>query len=152
MINLYVDKINVDGVLETTLKQVLCIEYFTTFSENFMLTQKVRSISYILSLLKSWVFGSKKTFLVANDSLKIVLKMLFLTFSNLDIDFIGWEHWLRTYIIQEALPTTRYVELIEKKGFATAVLDLEYKTFVVHIVSLSSTPLIDADVHLSYKY
>ena len=33
----------------------------------------------------------EKTFMVANVSPKIVLRMLFLTLSSADIDFLGWE-------------------------------------------------------------
>ena len=39
---------------------------------------------------------------------------------------------------------------MRKKEFAAPALDLEYETFVVHIASLSLTPL-DADVHLSRR-
>ena len=39
------------------------------------------------------------------------------------------------------LPTTRRVELIGKKEFATTSLDLEYKIFIVHIAA----PIIDSD-------
>ena len=38
----------------------------------------------------------KETFLVANISLKVVLKMLFLTLSAANIDFLGWELWWKT--------------------------------------------------------
>ena len=38
-----------------------------------------------------WFF--EETFLVPNVSLEIVLKMLFLTLSGIDIDFLGWELW-----------------------------------------------------------
>ena len=49
---------------------------------------------------------------------------------------------------EEALPTTRRVELVGKKEFAAAALDPEHETFVVHVASLSSTPL---DVHPSRR-
>ena len=38
-----------------------------------------------------------------------------------------------------------------EKKFAAAVLDPEHETFVVHVASLNSTPLTDADVHLSHR-
>ena len=69
--------------------------------------------------------------------------MPFLTLSGADVDFLGWE------LTEEALPTTKRVELVGKKEFAAAELDPEYETFVVHKTSLSSTPLTDTDVHPS---
>ena len=45
------------------------------------------------------------------------------------------------------LPTTRRVELVGKKEFAAAALDPEHKTYVVHVASLSSTPLVSLNVH-----
>ena len=51
----------------------------------------------------------------------------------------------------EALPTTRYVELMGKKEFATAALDPKHETFVVHVASLSSIPLTNAEVHPSRR-
>ena len=98
----------------------------------------------------------EKTFLIANVGLEVVYGMSFLTLSNADVDFLDWELWWRTYITKEALLTIKCVKLVRKKEFAVAALDLEYKTFIVHIASLSSTPLviflvsipIDVDVHL----
>ena len=83
----------------------------------------------------------EETFLVANVSPKVVLEMLFLTLSGTDVDFLGRELRWRTYIIKKALPTTKHIKLVEKKEFAAAVLNPEHETYVVHIASLSSTPL-----------
>ena len=58
------------------------------------------------------------------------------------------------YTVEEALPTTRRVELVGKKEFAAAAFDPESETFVVHVASLSSnaspssSPL---DVHPSRR-
>ena len=82
-----------------------------------------------------------------NVSPKIVLGMPFLTLSVADVDFFGQELRWRTYITKKTLLTTRRVELVGKKEFATAELDPEYEAYVVHIgsvnfvVSLSSSPL-----------
>ena len=65
--------------------------------------------------------------------------MPFLTLSGADVDFLGRELWWRTYTTQEALPTTRRVELVGKKEFAAAALDPEHETFVVHVTSLTSS-------------
>ena len=42
------------------------------------------------------------------------------------------------YTIEEALPTTKQVELVRKKKFAAAALDSGYEIFVVHVASLES--------------
>ena len=50
------------------------------------------------------------------------------------------------------LPTTRRVELVGKKEFAAAALDPEHETYVVHVASLSSAPLVASlDVHPSRR-
>ena len=92
----------------------------------------------------------EETFLVANVSPEVVLGMPFLTLSGADVDFLDRELRWRTYTTQEALPTTRRVELVGKKEFAAAALDPEHETFVVHVAFLSSTPL-DAGVHPSRR-
>ena len=48
----------------------------------------------------------------------------------------------RSYTTAKALPTTKWVELINKKEFAKAALDGNSKTFVVHVASLSSAPFV----------
>ena len=84
----------------------------------------------------------------------MLLGMPFLTLSGADVDFLDWELRWRTYTTEEALPTTRRVELVGKKEFAAAALDPESETFVVHVASLSSvaspssSPL---DVHPSRR-
>ena len=75
---------------------------------------------------------------MANVSPEVVLGMPFLTLSGADVDFSGRELRWKTYTIEEALPTTRRVELVGKKEFAAAALDSESETFVVHVASLSS--------------
>ena len=89
----------------------------------------------------------EETFLVANVSPEVVLGMLFLTLSGADVDFSGRELRWRTYTTEEVLPTTRRVELVGKKEFAAAALDPEHETYVVHVASLSSTPLAPLNVH-----
>ena len=90
----------------------------------------------------------QETFLLANISAEVVLGMPFLTLSNADVQFVEKELTWRSYTTAEALPTTKRVELINKKEFAKAALDENSKTFVVHIVSLSSTLL---NVHPSRR-
>ena len=64
--------------------------------------------------------------------------MLFLIVSGADVDFFGREFRLRTYTTEEALPTTRRVELLGKKEFVATELDPEYEIYVVHVGSVSS--------------
>ncbi len=67
----------------------------------------------------------------------IVLRMPFLTMSNDDVDFQAQNLQYKTYTTQDALPSTRQVELIRKKEFATTAFDPEYQAFVVHIATIS---------------
>ena len=103
----------------------------------------------------NWVRFFEETFLVANISLEIVFGMFFLTLSSEAIDFLNWELRWRIYITKKAFSTTKRIELIGKKEFVAAALDLEHKTFVIHVASLfaaffSSIPL-DTDIHPFYK-
>ena len=75
----------------------------------------------------------EETLLVANVIPEIVLRMLFLTLSGADVDFLDRELRWRTYITEEALPTTRRVKLVAKKEFAAAKLDPKHDTYVVYV-------------------
>ena len=68
--------------------------------------------------------------------MKVVLEMLFLTFSNINIWFAEQELVWRTYSAAKILLTTRKVEIIGKKEFAAAALNKEDETFVVHMAAL----------------
>ena len=98
----------------------------------------------------------EETFFVANVSLEIVFGMLFFTLSGVDVDFSDWELQWRTYTTEKAFPTTRCIELVDKKKFTAAALDPEHETYIVHVASLSFTPLVSLgftllDVHLSRR-
>lgn len=58
-------------------------------------------------------------------SVEVVLSMLFLTFSNANIQFVKRELIWRSYTIVEALQTIKQVEFINKKKFAKVALDAE---------------------------
>ncbi len=77
--------------------------------------------------------------MLANTNLEVVLGMLFLVFSNTDIQFSIEELTWRIYTIAEALPTISRVELIDKREFAKTILNENLKTFVVHISALDIT-------------
>ena len=78
----------------------------------------------------------QESFLLAETSMEVVLGMPFLTLSNADIQFAEKKLTWRSYTAAEALPTTKRVELIDKREFAKAVLDKEFETFVVYIIAL----------------
>ena len=82
----------------------------------------------------------QETFLLADISAEVVLGMPFLTLSNADVQFVEKELTWRSYTTAEALPTTKRVELIDKKEFAKAALDKNSETFVVHVASFSLIP------------
>ena len=57
-----------------------------------------------------------ETFLLADISMKVVLKIPFFTFSNADIQFADKELIWRFYTTKETLLTIRRVKLINKKN------------------------------------
>ena len=80
----------------------------------------------------------QKTFLLANVGVKVVLRMLFLTRSNLNIQFDKKKLTWRSYTTAKTFSTTKWAELINKKEFAKAVLDENSKTFVLHVAALEA--------------
>ncbi len=80
--------------------------------------------------------------MLADTSMKMVLGMLFLAFSNADIQFGAEELTWRTYTVAEALPTTSRVELIDKREFAKAALNRNSETFVMHVSALDVAELL----------
>ncbi len=69
--------------------------------------------------------------------MEVVLEMPFLSLSNADVEFaeLGKLTW-RSYIAADALPTTSWVELIDKREFTKAALDENSETFVMHVATL----------------
>ena len=59
----------------------------------------------------------EETFLLANISMNIALEMFFFTLSNVKINFIDCQIYLRIYTIAEVFLITRHVKLIGKKKF-----------------------------------
>ena len=68
--------------------------------------------------------------------MEVVLGMFFLTFNNVDIQFVEKELTWRTYTTKDTLPTTCQVKYISQKKFVKAVIDENIKAFVIHISSL----------------
>ena len=94
----------------------------------------------------------KETFLVANISPDMVLRMLLITLSDADVDFLMKKLRWKFYTIKKALPTIKWVKLVGKKEFAAAALDPGHEIFVVHVASLESpSNTQEGDVHLFRK-
>ena len=94
----------------------------------------------------------EETFLVANVSPDVVLGMPFLTLSGADVDFPKRELRWRSYTIEEALPTTKQVELVGKKEFAAVALDPGHETFVVYVAFLESpSSTQEGDIYFSCR-
>ena len=63
--------------------------------------------------------------------------MLFLTLSNVDVQFIEKELIWRSYTTAKTLPTIKRIKLINKKEFAKAILDKNFETFVIYVISFN---------------
>ena len=70
----------------------------------------IAAFQVVDKLGRSWFF--QETFLLADISIEVVLGMPFLTLSNVDVQFAEKELTWRTYTTDEALLTTRKVEII----------------------------------------
>ena len=90
----------------------------------------------------------QELFLLADTTVEVVLGMPFLTLSNADVLFSERELTWNSYTVDEALPTTKRIELIDKKEFAKAALDKESETFFVHVAALEA-PLTGMPIHSS---
>ena len=91
----------------------------------------------------------EKSFLLANVKLNIMFGMPILIMSNIDIDFQAKDLQWKSYTTEDVLSTTKQVELIGKKKFATAALNPEHKAFVIYVAVLSID--LGDEVYLSKK-
>ena len=71
---------------------------------------------------------------MANTKFESILKRLFLKLNNTNILFNQKILIWRSYIINKSLLMTKNVAMIDKKIFVIAILDVDSKTFMVHIV------------------
>lgn len=71
----------------------------------------------------------------------IELEIFFLTPSNIKINFLEQKLNWRLYTTIEDLPTIKRVELVKKKEFVAAALDLDNKTFMVYLAFFTNTNL-----------
>lgn len=79
---------------------------------------------------------------MADISIEMVPRMLFLVFSNVNIQFDVEKLTWRSYAVAEVLSTISQVEIINKKEFAQAALDKNSEKFVVHVATLAAETLI----------
>lgn len=89
----------------------------------------------------------QKIFLVAYNNNELIFKMFFLNFSKIEINFAYKRFTWRTYIIAEAFSTTKKDQIINRKKFAKRVLDLDQKTFVIHVTTFTTL----MPIHLARK-
>lgn len=75
-------------------------------------------------------------FLLANNNIKVILKIFFLIFSNVNIQFIKKKLIWKFYTIIKAMLIIKQVKFINKKEFAKVVLDEKVKIFVIYVIFL----------------
>ncbi len=83
----------------------------------------------------------EETLLLADISIKVVLRMPFQSLSNVDFQFDAVELTWRSYTVTEAFSTAQRIELIDKHKFATAALGENSKTIIVHFAALEAQVL-----------
>lgn len=81
----------------------------------------------------------EKAFLLADTSMKVVLRIFLLTILNTNMQFVEKKFKWRSYITAKVLSTTKRVELINKREFAIAALDKNIEIFMIYIATLSAT-------------
>ena len=69
---------------------------------------------------------------MADTQFEVILGILFSKISNVDMLFGEETLTWKTYTTNEALPTTKQVQIIDKKNFIIAALDANSKTFVMY--------------------
>ena len=80
----------------------------------------------------------QETFLVTDIRMDVVLKMPFLTLSNANIQFAEENLIWKNYSTNEVLPTTKWVQIINRKEFIKAALNPNKEVFVVHVATITS--------------
>lgn len=96
------------------------------------------SVSFLLqdSQGRAWFF--EETFLLINTSIKVVLEIFFLPFTNSNWEFDTKKLTWRSYIVAEALLTAKKVELINKYEFVKSELTKNSNTFIVYVATLEA--------------
>lgn len=91
----------------------------------------------------------EETFLPTEISMDVALGISFLILRNVEVNMNNQKLMWRSYITAKAVFISKKVMLIGKKEFATAVLDPEDDTFIVHIARLAICDM--SKVHLSHR-
>lgn len=73
--------------------------------------------------------------------MEVVLQKLFLTDSNMNIQFAEKKLVQKIYTATEATPTTKKVELNNNKDFVTTVSDDSVEAFIIYVSSLNLEPI-----------
>lgn len=108
----------------------------------------MNSARFLLQDILEKIRFFEKTFLLANTSMGVSLKMLFLSFINANVDFAKQEKLTqRSYTTTKALLTTSQAKLINKRVFAKTVLDENSKTFVIHVIVLEFTEIVNLVIY-----
>lgn len=101
----------------------LALEIYGMLLTKFSIQDSLRKVQFF-----------KKTFLLTNTNIELILGIPFLFLNNIDIEFakprkLTW----KSYTIAKILFITNWIQLINKKKFAKTVLDRNFKTFVIYI-------------------
>ena len=75
----------------------------------------------------------QEIFLVADTKFEVILKMFFFKISNADVLFSKETFTWKTYTINEALPITKQVQIVNLEEFIITTLDVDNKIFVIHV-------------------
>ena len=70
---------------------------------------------------------------MADTKFEVILGMFFLKISNTDMVFGERTLTWKSYITNKVLPTTKQVQVIDPKEFVIVVLDIDSKTFIIHV-------------------
>lgn len=76
--------------------------------------------------------------MLANISIKVILRMFFLIFSIINFEFDAKKLTRRSYTVTNILPTTSQIELIDKTEFVKLVLDENSETFIIYILAFQA--------------
>lgn len=70
---------------------------------------------------------------MADTTIELILRIAFLAFNKVKINFSDWKLNWKTYILDEALSITKWVQIIDQEKFVAAVFALDKEVFMVHV-------------------
>lgn len=100
------------------------------------MTYKIVLASFLVQEKLKKVQFFKKTFLLTDIGMEVVLRIPFLIFSNAHMQFIDKKAEWKIYTTVEVLPTIKKLKFNDKSEFVTAPLNENIEKFVVHIIIL----------------